>query len=99
MPINPNPTNDEPIPEGVQPYAIIEEKYIKPMAVPSLEDGSIIQTPSRYVEILVSNSRYYDYLPTDVATGSLAYMLDEGVLLFFNGEYWDEVGSGSNGGE
>ena len=97
MPINPNPSIDEPMPEGFQPYAIVEEKYIKSMAVPSEEDGSIIQTPSRYVEILLPSSIGYDYLPTDVATGSLAYLLDEGVLLFFNGEYWSEVGGGSSG--
>lgn len=97
MPINPNPTNDEPMPEGFQPYAIIEEKYIKPMAVPS-PDGTIIQTPSRYVEILLPNSMGFSFLPTDVATGSLAYILNEGDLLFFNGEYWDNVGGNGSGG-
>lgn len=97
MPINPNPSIDKPMPEGFQPYAIVEEKYIKSMAVPSPEDGSIIQTPSRYVEILLPlpSGLGYEFLPTDVATGSLAYLLNEGVLLFFNGDNWGEVGGGS----
>lgn len=97
MPINPNPTNDEPMPEGFQPYAIIEEKYIKSVTVPS-RDGTLMQTPSRYVEILISGSIGYDFLPTDVATGSLAYNLPEGTLLFFDGNYWEEVGSNGSGG-
>jgi hypothetical protein len=98
MPIKPN--NDIPMPEGFQPYAIIEEKYIKSVVTPNLEDGSLIQTPSRYVEILLSNSMGYEFLPTDVATGSLAYILTEGALLFFNGEYWEDVGGkGSGGGD
>lgn len=98
MPINPNPTNDVPMPEGFQPYAIIEEKYIKSEVLPNLADGSLIQTPSRYVEILLPNSMGYDFLPTDVATGSLAYILDVGSLLYFDGDYWEEVGGGSSGG-
>lgn len=88
-----------PKPEGFQPYAIIEEKYIKSAAVQNPEDGSLMQTPSRYVEILLPQSRYSDYLPTDVAIGSLAYMLDEGTLLFFDGEYWFNVGDNGGGGK
>lgn len=89
----------EPMPEGFQPYAIIEEKYIKSMVLPNPEDGSLMQTTSRYVEILLPSSNGYDFLPTDVARGSLAYILEEGALLFFNGAYWEDVGGGGiNGG-
>lgn len=88
-----------PIPEGFQPYAIIEEKYIKSMAVPSPEDGSIIQTPSRYVEILFEDINY-DFLPTEgIAIGSLAFCLDAQYMLYFSSNgYWEIVGDNGGGG-
>ena len=90
-------SNNQDMPEGFQPYAIIEERYIQPMAMPSGESGEIIQTSSRYVELLVTNSSAYDYLPTDVAYGSLVYFLDYAEMWFWNGTYWEEVGYKNSG--
>ena len=87
----------EPMPEGFQPYAIIEEKYIKSMVTPNLEDGSLVQSPSRYVEILMPDYASYSFLPSDVAIGSLAYILSEGALLYFDGSGWLDVGDGGGG--
>lgn len=97
MPIIPN--NDIPIPEGLQPYTIIEERYVQSPIHPDLESGELIQTSTRYVEILFEDSNY-DYLPTDgIAIGSLAFCLDYKYMAYFSSNgYWEIVGDNGGGG-
>lgn len=96
MPIYPN--DDIPIPEGLQPYTIIEERYVQSPIHPDLGSGELIQTSTRYVEILV-NDMGYDYLPTEgIAFGSLAYLLGHKELYYFNGNSWSQVGGQGDGG-
>lgn len=96
MPINQN--NDIPIPEGLQPYTIIEERYVQSPTYPDQESGELIQTSTRYVEILVDDLGY-DFLPTEgIAFGSLAYLLDYKELYYFNGNSWSQVGGQGGGG-
>lgn len=92
------PSDDIPIPEGLQPYTIIEERYVQSPIYPDLESGELTQTSTRYVEILV-NDLGYELLPIEgIAFGSLAYLLDYGELYYFNGSSWSQVGGQGDGG-
>lgn len=88
-----------PIPEGLQPYTIIEERYVQSPIYPDQESGELIQTSTRYVEILFENNGY-EYLPTNgIAVGSLAFCLDAKYMLYFSTQgYWEIVGDNGGGG-
>ena len=97
MPIN--PVDPEPIDERVVPYTIIEERYVQSPIYPDIESGELVQTPSRYIEILFEEMNY-DYLPTEgIAIGSLAFCLDSKFMLYFSSSgYWEIVGDNGGGG-
>ena len=96
MPIQ--PVDPQETPDGIVPYTIIEERYVQSPIYPDQESGELIQTSTRYVEILVDDLGY-DFLPTEgIAFGSLAYLLDYKELYYFNGNSWSQVGGQGDGG-
>lgn len=97
MPIQ--PVDPSQIDERVVPYTIIEERYVQSPVYPDPDSGELIQTSTRYVEILFEEINY-NYLPTEgIAIGSLAFCLDAKYMLYFSSNgYWEVVGDNGGGG-